>query len=157
VYLAWGNLSIKQVYQAAKSWPKEQKNSKAMAGFLSRVKWHDHFVQKFEQECAYEFRAVNRAFEDLGAQNNEQLLRDWFEKRRAKYDEPARYDFQEAVLDNDNSEAIVRAFVAALNAGAPGDARAGLRGHTLCAVSPGGVVPEPAPGKAARTPRAPCV
>ena len=77
VYLAWGNLSIKQVYQAAKSWPKEQKNSKAMTGFLSRVKWHDHFVQKFEQECAYEFRAVNRAFEDLGAQNNAQLLRAW--------------------------------------------------------------------------------
>ena len=77
VYLAWGNLSIKQVYLAAKSWPKEQTNSKAMAGFLSRVKWHDHFVQKFEQECAYEFRAVNRAFEDLGAQNNAQLLRAW--------------------------------------------------------------------------------
>ena len=77
VYLAWGNLSIKQVYQAAKSRPKEQINRKAMAGFLSRIKWHDHFVQKFEQECTYEFRAVNRAFEDLGAQNNAQLLRAW--------------------------------------------------------------------------------
>jgi hypothetical protein len=55
------------------------------------------------------------------------LLRDWFEKNRAKYDEPSRFDFQEAVLSGDTSEAAVRAFVAALNAGAPGDAQAGLR------------------------------
>ncbi len=77
VYLAWGNMSIKQVYQAAHSWPKEQKNAQAMKGFLSRIKWHDHFVQKFEQECTYEFRAVNKAFEDLGAENNSQLLKAW--------------------------------------------------------------------------------
>jgi hypothetical protein len=58
---------------------------------------------------------------------DDKLLRDWFESHRAKYDEPARHDFQEAVLAGDNSEAAVRAFVAALNAGAPGDAKAGLR------------------------------
>jgi hypothetical protein len=57
----------------------------------------------------------------------EDILRAWFEKNRAKYDEPARYDFQEAALVGDNAEAEVRAFVAALNAGTPGDARAGLR------------------------------
>jgi hypothetical protein len=55
------------------------------------------------------------------------LLRAWFERHRAKYDEPARYDFQEAVLAGDSSESAVRAFVAALNAGTPGDAKAGLR------------------------------
>jgi len=76
-YLAWGNLSIKQVYQASKSLRKEDQNGRAMSAFLSRVKWHDHFVQKFEQECTYEFRAVNRAFEDLGAQNNSDLLEAW--------------------------------------------------------------------------------
>jgi hypothetical protein len=58
---------------------------------------------------------------------NDAVLRKWFEGRRAKYDDPARYDFQEAVLSGDNSEAGVRAFVAALNAGTPGDANAGLR------------------------------
>ena len=55
------------------------------------------------------------------------VLRAWFEKHRARYDEPARYDFQEAVLSGDNGEATVRAFVDALNAGTPGDAKAGLR------------------------------
>jgi hypothetical protein len=58
---------------------------------------------------------------------DDQLLRAWFESHRAKYDEPARYDFQEAVLSTDHSEAEVRAFVATLNTGTPGDARAGLR------------------------------
>ncbi len=55
------------------------------------------------------------------------VLRVWFEKNRSKYDEPARYDFQEAVLAESTSEDAVRAFVAALNAGTPGDAQAGLR------------------------------
>jgi hypothetical protein len=54
-------------------------------------------------------------------------LRDWFEAHRVKYDEPARFDFQEAVLSGDTSQAAVRAFVDALNAGTPGDAKAGLR------------------------------
>jgi hypothetical protein len=58
---------------------------------------------------------------------DDRVLRDWFEARRAKYDEPARYDFQEAALSGDSSEFAVRAFVLALNAGTPGDARAGLR------------------------------
>ena len=79
VYIAWGNLSIKQIYQASKSLPKEKKNARAMTAFLSRIKWHDHFVQKFEQECTYEYRAVNRAFEDLGAENDAGLLAAWKE------------------------------------------------------------------------------
>src|SRR6185369_16025511 len=41
-------------------------------------------------------------------------LRAWFEGHRDKYDDPARYDFEEAALSDDNSEAAVRAFVKAL-------------------------------------------
>ncbi len=55
------------------------------------------------------------------------MLREWFEKNRVKYDEPARYDFQEAVLDGDSSQTAATTFAAALNAGAPGDEKAGLR------------------------------
>lgn len=54
-------------------------------------------------------------------------LRAWFEQHRDKYDEPARFDFQEAVLGSDASAADVRHFVRELNAGTPGDAKAGLR------------------------------
>lgn len=59
---------------------------------------------------------------------DDDMLRTWFEQRRTKYDEPARYDFQEAVLAGDTGEAPMRAFVAALNAGnPPDDLQAGLR------------------------------
>jgi len=58
---------------------------------------------------------------------DDKLLRQWFEGHRDKYDEPARYDFEEAALSGDTSEGAVRAFVKALNGGTPGDAKAGLR------------------------------
>ena len=58
---------------------------------------------------------------------DDEVLRESFEKNRAKYDEPARYDFQEAILVGDRSESSVRAFVSALNAGTPGDVKADLR------------------------------
>jgi hypothetical protein len=54
-------------------------------------------------------------------------LRSWFEGNRAKYDEPERYDFQEAVLAGDQSASALRTFTEALNAGTSGDAQAGLR------------------------------
>lgn len=60
----------------------------------------------------------------------EPVLRAWFESHRDKYDEPARYDFQEAVVVGDRSDMAVRAFAQALNAGAPGDAQADLRVFT---------------------------
>ena len=58
---------------------------------------------------------------------DDRVLRDWFDAHRAKYDDPARYDFQEAVLAGDASEGAVRAFVERLDGGAAGDANAGLR------------------------------
>lgn len=58
---------------------------------------------------------------------DDKQLREWFEKNHAKYDEPKRYNFQEAVLSGESSEIAVRDFVGQLNNGAPGDAQAGLR------------------------------
>ena len=60
-------------------------------------------------------------------QASEQVLRAYFDSHRDKYDEPARYDFEEAALSGDSSKAAVRQFVSALNTGTPGDAKAGLR------------------------------
>lgn len=74
------------------------------------------------------FKALSLIDADLKLPpHDDELLRRWFESRRDRYDEPARFDFQEAVLEGTAGEAAVRAFVAALNAGTPGDARAGLR------------------------------
>jgi hypothetical protein len=58
---------------------------------------------------------------------DDSVLRTWFEQNRAKYDEPARYDFQEAVLAGDSTESAVRAFISALNSGTPPAEQAGLR------------------------------
>ena len=61
------------------------------------------------------------------AEPDEATLRAWFEKNRSRYDEPERFDFQEAVLAGEASEAAVRAFVETLNRGTPGELDAGLR------------------------------
>jgi PPIC-type PPIASE domain len=58
---------------------------------------------------------------------DDDTLRKWFENHREKYDEPGRFDFDEAALSGDGSEAAVREFVTQLNSGMPGDAKAGLR------------------------------
>ncbi|NWG73732.1 MAG: peptidyl-prolyl cis-trans isomerase [Rubrivivax sp.] len=58
---------------------------------------------------------------------DDDALRAWFESKRAQYDEPARYDFQEAVVAGERSEDVVRRFVLALNAGTAPDVEAGLR------------------------------
>jgi hypothetical protein len=59
---------------------------------------------------------------------DDKVLREWFDKNHAKYDQPATYNFQEAILTGDKSEAALHTFVAGLNSGAPpSDAQAGLR------------------------------
>jgi hypothetical protein len=58
---------------------------------------------------------------------DDEKLRAWFEEHRVRYDEPERYDFEEAVLHGGAGETDVHAFVADLNAGTPGDVQAGLR------------------------------
>jgi len=61
---------------------------------------------------------------------DEATLREWFLKNRVKYDEPARFDFEEAVLVSDRSEPAARGFATSLNAGTPGETQAGLRVFT---------------------------
>jgi hypothetical protein len=61
---------------------------------------------------------------------DETKLRAWFEAHRAKYDQPVRFDFEEAVIVGDRSESAVQAFVSALNSGAQNDVRADLRVFT---------------------------
>lgn len=62
-YLAWGNLSIRQVYRSVLLKRQELGWQRPMNALCSRLHWHCHFIQKFETECAMEFRAVNRAYD----------------------------------------------------------------------------------------------
>lgn len=65
-YLAWGNISLRQVYQTSLQHWDRKGWRRALVAFVSRLHWHCHFIQKFESECDMEFRAVNLAYEKLG-------------------------------------------------------------------------------------------
>ncbi len=76
-YLAWGNLSIRQAYQFVKSHPNYAFNKRAFGGMLTRLKWHCHFIQKFEVECSYETICVNRGYELLERPLNKHFVESW--------------------------------------------------------------------------------
>mgnify|MGYP003336706179 CR=1 FL=1 len=79
VFLAWGNLSIKQAYQYVKNHKNFTPNKRAFSAFLTRLKWHCHFIQKFEVECSYENICVNKGYELLTRNNNTFLLKSWMD------------------------------------------------------------------------------
>jgi deoxyribodipyrimidine photo-lyase len=80
-FLAWGNLSLKTVYQATYSHMKNVQPKAPFKNFLSRLHWHCHFIQKFEQECRYETECVNRGFEGIERNENKNQLNAWKEGR----------------------------------------------------------------------------
>ncbi len=78
-YLAWGNIGIKQVLQYVNSHYNYSTNKRAFSGMMTRLKWHDHFIQKFEVECRYESHCVNQGYELLERPKNEKFIRAWKE------------------------------------------------------------------------------
>jgi len=58
-YLAWGNLSLREVYQAYYA-QKLQASNRGLTAFGSRLRWREHFIQKFESEHRIEWESVNR-------------------------------------------------------------------------------------------------
>ena len=78
-YLAWGNLSLRQVYQYSLQQQHLVKNSRNLQNFLSRLRWRDHFIQKFESECRIEFENFNPAFNTLRTAIDEDKVNAWKE------------------------------------------------------------------------------
>ncbi len=76
-YLAWGNLSLKQVYQAVYHSPFKMKHKFAAQNLLDRLRWHCHFIQKFEMECSYETKCINRGYEALQQKPNQAWITAW--------------------------------------------------------------------------------
>ncbi|MFC3095756.1 deoxyribodipyrimidine photo-lyase [Alteromonas sediminis] len=60
-YLAWGNISVKQVYHSILQQNRPEWR-RPMSAVASRLHWHCHFIQKFESESDMEFRPVNKAY-----------------------------------------------------------------------------------------------
>lgn len=78
-YLAYGNISMRMVYQYTNQFYETSKNKRAILNFVSRLHWHCHFMQKFEDECRMEFENVNRAYDALIKPKNETYIKAWQE------------------------------------------------------------------------------
>ena len=83
-YLAYGNLSLRTVYQRTMLRKKERQRqrgagdfqAKALTMFTERLAWHCHFMQKLEDEPRIEFQNMNRAFDGL---RDEEINREYFD------------------------------------------------------------------------------
>jgi len=76
-YLAYGNISMRMVYQYTKQHYNNSENKRALSNFISRLQWHCHFIQKFEDECRMEFENVNSAYDSLIKPKNELFIKAW--------------------------------------------------------------------------------
>jgi deoxyribodipyrimidine photo-lyase len=76
-YLAWGNLSMKQVYQATLEAISKTGDKRNLGFFINRLHWHCHFIQKFESECRIEFENLNKGFDQIRNQSNNELVTAW--------------------------------------------------------------------------------
>ncbi len=75
-YLAWGNISVRSVYQALLNQWKKPGWYRAQSAFVSRLHWHCHFIQKFESEADMEFRTINTGYADFPYREDEKVESD---------------------------------------------------------------------------------
>ncbi|MCV2402928.1 DNA photolyase family protein [Marinomonas sp. C2222] len=75
-YLAWGNISLREVYQDLLSRWNTVGWRRSLIALSSRLHWHCHFMQKFESECRMEFQPVNRAYEEFPYRQDDQVMAD---------------------------------------------------------------------------------
>ena len=78
-YIAWGNLSIRQVYDEAWKYSQKGIHKRQISNFVSRLRWQAHFIQKFEMECSMEFVAVNKGYQNLVQPVNSFYHQSWKE------------------------------------------------------------------------------
>jgi deoxyribodipyrimidine photo-lyase len=77
-YLAYGNLSLRQVYQAAQlQTANHGVFKKQLKFFQQRLLWHGHFVQKFETLCSIESENMNPGFNGIRTHVNYRWLEAW--------------------------------------------------------------------------------
>ncbi|MBU1820249.1 MAG: DNA photolyase family protein [Bacteroidetes bacterium] len=77
-YLSWGNVSVRMVFQRQQEALKEGRIARHnLLAFGSRLRWHCHFVQKFESEDRMEFDNINRGYDTLVKSVDERLFAAW--------------------------------------------------------------------------------
>ena len=76
-YLSYGNISMRMVYQFTMQHYTKSINKRALSNFVSRLHWHCHFMQKFEDECRMEFENINKAYDTLVKPKNDIYIQAW--------------------------------------------------------------------------------
>ncbi len=76
-HLAWGTVSMKQVYQSLANIYPDSDFKRALNSFRSRLFWHCHFIQKFEMEDRMEFENMNRGFDCIRTESDAKKLEAW--------------------------------------------------------------------------------
>ncbi|MUU78345.1 cryptochrome/deoxyribodipyrimidine photo-lyase family protein [Winogradskyella endarachnes] len=76
-YIAWGNLSIRQVFQKAKQLKSTTQDKRHIGAFISRLRWQAHFIQKFEMEHTMENASVNKGYHKLKKTLSERYQNAW--------------------------------------------------------------------------------
>jgi len=79
VALAWGTLSLREVYQASIEAHQQASRKSDLRAFISRIHWHSHFIQKFEMEMRMEFENLNSGFDRLRQNGQVEYLKRWAE------------------------------------------------------------------------------
>ncbi len=87
IHLAFGTLSIREVFQACEKRNQEIKQMpcgekgkwpSAMRSFSGRLRWHCHFIQKLEDEPRIEFENIHPAYNSFRKQNfNNDYFKAW--------------------------------------------------------------------------------
>ena len=76
-YIAWGNISMREVVQETAQRLHGKKHGFALQAFSSRLRWQAHFIQKFEMEYKMEFKSVNLGYHQINKQVDPIRIRAW--------------------------------------------------------------------------------
>jgi deoxyribodipyrimidine photo-lyase len=78
-YITWGNISIRQIIHYLDQHYDEAPSKRGVMSFKSRLKWHCHFIQKFESEPRIEFENMNRGYDDIRNEWDQEKFQAWKE------------------------------------------------------------------------------
>lgn len=78
-YLSWGNISVRQAFRYVINHRDASPFKHSLNNFITRLRWHCHFIQKFETDYRYETHCINSGFELLIREPNETYINAWMQ------------------------------------------------------------------------------
>lgn len=76
-YLAYGCLSVREVYQTIKKELDNNPSNENLEKYLIRLFWRSHYMQKLETEWELEFKPTNKALSFLEKDDDDELFYAW--------------------------------------------------------------------------------